>query len=103
MIYESTACHCLCISEYQFLCYFRCASKVTQELVLANAKAMASSGLIDHGWSFMNIDDVWQGKRGGDFYAILPDSNTFPNMQALCDEVHGLGLKIGIYSTPWVE
>ena len=79
------------------------ASKVTQELVLANAKAMASSGLIDHGWSYMNIDDVWQGKRGGEFYAILPDSNTFPNMQALCDEVHGLGLKIGIYSTPWVE
>jgi alpha-galactosidase len=24
-------------------------------------------------------------------------------MQALCDEVHSLGLKIGIYSTPWVE
>lgn len=79
------------------------ASKVTQELVLANAKAMASSGLIDHGWSYMNIDDVWQGKRGGDFHAILPDSSTFPNMQALCDAVHGMGLKIGIYSTPWVE
>jgi len=40
------------------------ATKVTQELVLANAKAMASSSLIDHGWSYMNIDDVWQGKRG---------------------------------------
>lgn len=79
------------------------ASKVTQELVLANAKAMASSGLINHGWSYMNIDDVWQGKRGGDFFAILPDSATFPQMQALCNEVHGLGLKIGIYSTPWVE
>jgi alpha-galactosidase len=24
-------------------------------------------------------------------------------MQGLCNEVHGLGLKIGIYSTPWVE
>jgi alpha-galactosidase len=79
------------------------ASKVTQELVLANAKAMASSGLINHGWSYMNIDDVWQGKRGGEFHAILPDSTTFPNMQALCDEVHGLGLKIGTYSTPWIE
>lgn len=78
-------------------------SKVTQELVLANAKAMASSGLMDHGWSYMNIDDVWQGKRGGPFYAILPDSSTFPDMQGLCDEVHKLGLKIGIYSTPWVE
>lgn len=79
------------------------ASKVTQELVLENAKAMASSGLINHGWSYMNIDDVWQGKRGGAHHAILPDSATFPNMQALCDQVHDLGLKIGIYSTPWVE
>jgi alpha-galactosidase len=79
------------------------ASKVTQELVLANAKAMVSSGLIDHGWSYMNVDDVWQGKRGGEFHAILPDSATFPNMHALCDEIHKMGLKIGIYSTPWVE
>jgi alpha-galactosidase len=79
------------------------ATKVTQDLVLANAKAMVSSGLINHGWSYMNIDDVWQGKRGGAFGAILPDSTTFPNMQALVDEIHNIGLKAGIYSTPWVE
>jgi len=79
------------------------ASKVTQELILANAKAMRSSGLINHGWSYMNIDDVWQGKRGGKFHGILPDSATFPDMQALCNEVHAMGLKIGIYSSPWVE
>jgi alpha-galactosidase len=79
------------------------ATKVTQELVAANARAMVSSGLIDHGWSYMNVDDVWQGKRGGTLNAILPDSSTFPDMQALCNEVHGLGLKIGIYSTPWIE
>jgi len=79
------------------------ATKVTQELVLANAKAMASSGLIDHGWSYMNIDDVWQGKRGGKYNGIMPNDSTFPDMQSLCDGVHSLGLKIGIYSTPWVE
>ena len=79
------------------------AAKISQSLVEANAKAMASSGLIDHGWSYMNIDDCWQGTRGGAFHALLPDLAVFPNMQALCDEVHSLGLKIGIYSTPWVE
>ena len=77
--------------------------KLPQDLVLANAKALVKSGLINHGWSYMNIDDVWQGKRGGEFHAILPDSSTFPNMQSLCNEVHDLGLKIGIYSTPWIE
>src|SRR5215208_1158083 len=58
------------------------ASKVTQELVVANARAMASSGLIDHGWVYMNIDDVWQGKRGGKYHAIMPNDTIFPDMQA---------------------
>jgi len=79
------------------------ASKVTQELVLANAKAMVSSGLIDHGWSYMNTDDVWQGRRGGKYQGIMPDSTTFPDMQSLTDAIHKMGLKAGIYSTPWVE
>jgi alpha-galactosidase len=57
------------------------ASKITQELLLANAKAMVSTRLIDHGWSYMNIDDVWQGKRGGEFNAIQPNPETFPDMQ----------------------
>src|SRR6202044_1579816 len=43
------------------------ASRITQVIVLQNAKAMADSGLIDHGWSYINIDDTWQGSRGGQF------------------------------------
>jgi len=78
-------------------------TRITQENVLAQAKAMANSGLINHGWSYMNIDDGWQGQRGGNHHAILPDSTRFPDMQKLVNEVHELGLKIGTYSTPWVE
>ena len=78
------------------------ASRVTGEIVLANAKAMAESGLIDHGWTYVNIDDSWQGQRGGEFKG-LQGNEKFPDMKALCDGVHALGLKIGIYSTPWVQ
>lgn len=78
-------------------------TKVTQQKVLDNAKAMVSTGLINHGWSYMNIDDAWQGKREGKDNAIQPDTAVFPDLQQLSNEVHGLGLKIGIYSTPWVE
>ena len=78
-------------------------TRITQEQVLKQAKAMAETGLINHGWSYMNIDDGWQGKRGGKHHAILPDSTRFPDMQKLVDEVHALGLKIGTYSTPWIE
>jgi alpha-galactosidase len=48
----------------------------------------------------MNIDDTWQGKRGGRFNAIQGNEK-FPDMTGLCDAVHALGLKVGIYSTPW--
>lgn len=78
-------------------------NQISQGAVLANAKAMVSSGLVNHGWSYINIDDAWQGKRGGRFHGILPDSSRFPNMQELVGQVHAMGLKIGIYSSPWVE
>ncbi len=74
---------------------------VSAEKVRQSAHAMADSGLINHGWTYINIDDAWQGRRGGPFNGIQPNEK-FPDMKALCDEVHSLGLKIGIYSTPWV-
>jgi alpha-galactosidase len=62
---------------------------------------MVSTGLINHGWTYINIDDTWQGKRGGEFNA-LQGNEKFPDMKGLCDEIHNLGLKAGIYSTPWM-
>ncbi len=74
---------------------------VSQEKVLASARAMVSSGLADCGWSYINIDDGWQGVRGGKYNAIQPNAK-FTDMGALADEIHSMGLKLGIYSGPWV-
>lgn len=76
------------------------AGRITQDIVLQNARAMAESGLINHGWSYINIDDTWQGGRGGKFHG-LQGNEKFPDIKALCDQIHALGLKFGIYSTPW--
>src|SRR6185369_9469390 len=76
------------------------AGRITQDIVLQNARAMADSGLIDHGWTYVNIDDTWQGKRGGEFYGIQGNEK-FPDIKKLCDQIHAMGLKFGIYSTPW--
>ncbi|RKR12146.1 alpha-galactosidase [Maribacter vaceletii] len=75
---------------------------VTQENVIASAKSMVSKGLKNYGWSYVNIDDAWQSHRGGEFNAILSDSIKFPDMESLCNEIHEMGLKVGIYSSPWV-
>lgn len=78
----------------------RYGSTVSQEKVLAQARAMVDTGLRDCGYLYVNIDDGWQGERGGLFNALQGNSR-FPNMQGLCDAIHSLGLKVGIYSTPW--
>lgn len=74
---------------------------VTEANLRAAAEAMVKSDLINHGWQYINIDDGWQGKRGGKYNAIQPNER-FGDMKALCDYIHGLGLKAGIYSTPWM-
>lgn len=75
---------------------------VTAEHVKATAEAMVRTGLINHGWTYINIDLGWQGERGGKYNAIQPNEK-FPDMQELCDYIHSLGLKVGIYSTPWTR
>jgi alpha-galactosidase len=77
------------------------ASAVDQEKVLRSARALVSSGLINHGWTYVNIDDTWQGQRGGVFNGIQPNEK-FPDMKSLCNQIHEMGLKTGIYSTPWI-
>ena len=74
--------------------------KVSQEKVMAAAKAFVEKGLINHGWTYINIDDGWQGLRGGPFNAIQPNAK-FPDMMELSRQIHARGLKLGIYSTPW--
>lgn len=70
---------------------------VSDEKVKASAKAMFNK-LADHGWTYINIDDGWEDKRN-EQGEIIPNQK-FPDMKSLCDYVHGLGLKIGIYSSP---
>ncbi len=77
------------------------AGSVSQDKVLKSAQAMVSSGLINHGWTYINIDDTWQGVRAGKNHALQANKK-FPDMKALCNTIHRLGLKTGIYSTPWI-
>ena len=75
---------------------------IDQTKTLAAAKAMAASGLINHGWTYVNVDDGWQGQRGGPFNALQGNKN-FPDIPGLSQEIHSLGLKFGLYSTPWIS
>jgi len=77
------------------------AQAVTQERVLHSARALIASGLAQHGWCYVNIDDTWQGKRDPKTLA-LQGNERFPDLGRLCEDIHALGLKAGIYSSPWI-
>ena len=72
---------------------------VSDEKLKASAKAMMDKGLIDHGWTYMNIDDGWEAASRNAAGEIVAN-NKFPDMKKLGDWLHGNGLKFGIYSSP---
>jgi alpha-galactosidase len=74
------------------------ASKVTDADVRAAADALVSSGMKDAGYTYVNIDDTWEGKR--DRHGVIHSNEKFPDMKALADYVHVRGLKLGLYSSP---
>jgi alpha-galactosidase len=71
---------------------------IDDKTVRGIADAVASSGMRDAGYIYINIDDGWQGLRDA-AGALRPNPN-FPDMKALADYVHSKGLKLGIYSSP---
>jgi alpha-galactosidase len=77
-------------------------AKIDQEKVIASAEAMVKTGLKDHGWTYINIDDAWQGKRGGPTDALQPNEK-FPDIKGMFNYIHSLGLKVGLYSTPYIS
>ena len=71
---------------------------VDQQKVMQSAKVFKEKGLMNHGWAFINIDDGWEAKR--DSKGEILTNEKFPDMKALGDSLHKLGLKFGIYSSP---
>ena len=95
---------------------------VTDEKMRRAADAMVASGLVDHGWSYIVVDDCWRtrptekeagmkrpGWIGERAYMYgpartaddLPCTNpAFPDMRAMVAYIHAKGLKAGLYSVP---
>ena len=82
-----------------FTSWNACGNKVSQEYLTDCIRFIDRTGLADFGYQYINIDSGWQGEYGGELGAIQPNSK-FPDMKQLADTAHGLGLKLGIYSTP---
>jgi len=104
-------------NSWNTLCY-----RLTAEKAMAAARAMEESGLGDHGWAYVNLDDWWEmnnstsprvemrkadcngredvvGPAHDAKGRIIPN-RSFPDMKALTDNIHSYGFKAGLYSSP---
>lgn len=72
---------------------------VSQEKMIGIAEKMTELGICEYGYSYINTDSGWQKEYGGSYDAIMPNEK-FPDMKAMTDKIHAMGLKCGIYSTP---
>jgi alpha-galactosidase len=83
---------------------------VTDKIIRDAAEAVVKSGLINHGYQYINIDDCWAVKPGAtdptlggaprDSHGMVNANRRFPDMKALTDFIHAKGLKAGIYTSP---
>jgi len=88
-------------------CYM---NEVTEKDIRDAADAMVSSGMINHGYCYVDVDDCWMVYPGSDDPVLggeprSPDGALRPNkrftdMKAMADYIHSKGLKAGLYISP---
>ena len=72
---------------------------INEQVIRETADAMVSTGLRDAGFTFLVIDDLWEGQRDSATGLLSEDKTKFPSgIKSLADYVHSKGLKFGIYS-----
>ena len=75
-------------------------NRINEKLILETAQAMKDKGLIDAGYSYINLDDCWQSSLRDENGELVGDYETFPHGIAyLVKEVNKLGLKLGAYTS----
>ena len=71
---------------------------IHEELIRETADVFVSEGLLDAGYEYVVIDDLWEAPERVDG-RLTWDAAKFPHgIPALADYVHSKGLKFGIYS-----
>ena len=72
---------------------------INEQLIIETIDSLNSSGLIELGYNYINLDDCWQINRSKINNTIIPDYIAFPKgIKYLADYAHSKGLKFGLYS-----
>lgn len=84
--------------------WYSAYDNISDAWVRQQAEALVKTGLADHGYAYINIDDGWNRKPAAgptrDLQGNVIPNERFPDMAALTGYIHSLGLKAGIYISP---
>jgi alpha-galactosidase len=77
------------------------SESISEEQMKAMATAMHATGMVNYGWTYINMDDCWQGEKR-DASGAMTANAKFRDLAGMTRFIHDLGLKAGLYSTPWM-
>mmetsp|Transcript_59548 Transcript_59548/g.116816 ORF Transcript_59548/g.116816 Transcript_59548/m.116816 type:complete len:450 (+) Transcript_59548:2-1351(+) len=68
--------------------------------VMSAAEAMIANGMVDLGWTYVNLDDCWAYSRDNTTNELTWDTDRFPSgLPYLTSWLHDRGLKFGLYTS----
>lgn len=75
-------------------------NNINEDLIVETAKAMKTSGLVDAGYVYLNIDDCWQSSLRDENGKLQGDLVKFKSgIKSLVERINTEGMKAGIYSS----
>ncbi len=74
------------------------AGNINEGIIREIADAMVQTGLAEAGYTYINIDDCWHGKRDKDGFIQADEKRFGSGIKSLAEYVHARNLKLGIYS-----
>ncbi|GGI65331.1 alpha-galactosidase [Enterococcus alcedinis] len=77
--------------------YFR--QSINEEEILAIGHSMTQSGLKEAGYQYINLDDCWHSSKRNQAGELQFDLSNFPSGEKIIEELHKIGLKVGLYSS----
>ena len=76
---------------------------ITEALIRSTVDALASKGFLDHGYSYVNLDDCWMSTERSPDGNLQWDPIKFPTGDTLGAYIHSKGFKFGMYLSAGVK
>lgn len=75
-------------------------NNIDEQLILDTAAAVKTTGLLEAGYKYINLDDCWQSSMRDSQGKLQGDLSRFPSgIKALTEKINEMGFKMGIYTS----